>query len=50
MKQAVPEDEMYAEDADDANFGAHLEAAMYAAMEAEMLESQFGMMNQDDDY
>ena len=48
MKQAVPEDEMYAEDADDANFGAHLEAAMYAAMEAETLDSMFEMINADD--
>lgn len=38
-KPAVPEDEMYsAEDADDPAFGAHLEAAMAAMLEAAMLD------------
>jgi hypothetical protein len=40
-KPAVPEGDLFdAEDADDPNFGVHLEAAMAAAMEAEMLDMQ----------
>jgi len=39
-KAAVPEEEMYdAENADDPNFGQHLEAAMAAMMEAAMLDA-----------
>ena len=42
-KQAVPEDEMFSATEVDDNFGAHLQAQMEAMMEAEMLDSQFGM-------
>ena len=42
-KQAVPEDEMFSATEVDDNFGAHLQAQLQAMMEAEMLDSQFGM-------
>lgn len=50
MKQAVPEGEMFSlSDASDSNFGMHLQAAMEAMMEADMLDCDMGRCSCDDD-